>query len=167
MEALEILSEDEALAFTISAAEALVPDGFVIEPVEFLNSLDDLMNRVGDVVHVLCGSEKMLMREPDGFVIGSAVGFRARMHISKIERLIAPPAQRWEIRGIYGKKRALIDRFIEKAITGNTLKLKSSNEGGARDILGLLLKIFDHVAIGRETRNPRIGFKEANRGGTL
>jgi hypothetical protein len=63
------------LTFAIRAAELLIADGFVIEATQFFAVIENFVDGVGDRFGIFGAAEEKIMRKPDRFVIGGALGF--------------------------------------------------------------------------------------------
>src|SRR6202521_316296 len=107
------------------------------------------------------------MRKPHSFLVGGAVGLRTRIHASKIEWFLAPPAQRREVNRIQREQGALEHGLVKESVTRDPFDLQGRHKLRAGHVFHLLRKIFENVSIGGEASNPRIGLQQANAGRVL
>src|SRR5260221_1271816 len=148
-------------ALPVGAALTLRADRGMFESAKLFDVIQGLENRVNDGVDFFLVTEEKIMREPDGFLVGGALGGRAAVHVSQIERFLAVPAQRGILRRVYREERAAIDGLVKKPVAGYTLELQRSHERGSRNVLHQLGEVFQHVRVWGRPGDARLRFQES------
>ena len=64
----------------------------MFETAKLFDVLENFPDGLGDAVDIFLSAKEKMMREPDSFVIGGALGCGAVIEVAQIERLGASPA---------------------------------------------------------------------------
>src|SRR5215472_4747322 len=95
-------------ALPVGPAQFLISNRRVVQAAQFLQILENLVDGIGHGVGVFLTAQKILVWEPDRFLIRGFFRFGTRKQGAQVQRFFSPPAQRREIGRIDGKKRAFV-----------------------------------------------------------
>src|ERR1700684_74235 len=90
----------------------------MFEAAKLLDVVENFADGIDDAVDIFFSAKEKMMGEPDGFVIGGALGHGTLIHVAQIERLGASPTQSRIIGWIEREERAVIKGSGERAVAG-------------------------------------------------
>src|ERR1700679_2030906 len=131
----------------------------MFEAAKLFDVVENFADGIDDAVDIFFSAKEKMMGEPDGFVIGGALGHGTLIHVAQIERLGASPTQSRIIGWIEREERAAIDGLVEESVAGDAFELQGGYEGGAGNVFHLLGVILHHVAVGSEAGDARFGLE--------